>query len=87
MKKFQKGSGVTSEITTRLKKAITSVDGDQTLNESMNSWITNYFQGTHALREYLREITPDVDMSFQFVSELTGKLHDMDIPLNVEFFF
>ena len=26
-------------------------------------------------------------MSFQFVSELTGKPHDMDIPLNVEFFF
>ena len=24
-------------------------------------------------------------MSFQFVSELTGEPHDMDIPLNVEF--
>ena len=52
----------------------------------MNSWITNYFQGFIALREYLREITPDIDMSFQFVSELTGDVHDMDIPLNVEFF-
>ena len=40
-----------------------------------------------ALREYLREITPDIDLTFQFVSESTGDSQKMDIPLNVEFFF
>ena len=88
LKKFQKGSGVTSEITTRLKKAITSVDGDQTLkriNEFVDYELLS--RDSLALREYLREITPDVDMTFTFVSEQTGEPHDMDIPLNVEFFW
>ena len=88
LKKFQKGSGVTSEITTRLKKAITSVDGDQTLkriNEFVDYELLS--RDSLALREYLREITPDVDMSFTFVSEQTGEPTEMDIPLNVEFFW
>ena len=88
LKKFQKGSGVTSEITTRLKKAITSVDGDQTLkriNEFVDYELLS--RDSLALREYLREITPDVDMTFTFVSEATGETTDMDIPLNVEFFW
>ena len=40
-----------------------------------------------ALREYLREITPDVDLTFIFISESTGDETTMDIPLNVEFFW
>ena len=88
LKKFQKGSGVTSEITTRLKKAITSVDGDSSvkrINEFVDFELLS--RDSLALREYLREITPDVDMSFTFVSEATGEETDMDIPLNVEFFW
>ena len=88
LKKFQKGSGVTSEVTTRLKKAILSVDGDQTrkrINEFVDYELLS--RDSLALREYLREITPDVDMSFTFVSEATGEETDMDIPLNVEFFW
>ena len=88
LKKFQKESGVTSEITTRLKKAILSVDGDQTLKR-INEFVDHELlsRDSLALREYLREITPDVDMSFTFVSEATGEETDMDIPLNVEFFW
>ena len=88
LKKFQKESGVTSEITTRLKKAILSVDGDQT-RKRINEFVDNELlsRDSLALREYLREITPDVDMSFTFVSEATGEETDMDIPLNVEFFW
>ena len=88
LKKFQKGSGVTSEVTTRLKKAILSVDGDQTpkrINEFIDHELLS--RDSFALREYLREITPDVDMSFTFVSEATGEETQMDIPLNVEFFW
>jgi hypothetical protein len=40
-----------------------------------------------AFREYLKEITPDVDMSFNFISEATGEETTMDIPLDVEFFW
>ena len=88
LKKFQKESGVTSEITTRLKKAILSVDGDQT-RKRINEFVDNELlsRDSLALREYLREITPDIDLSFTFVSEATGETSNMDIPLNVEFFW
>ena len=88
LKKFQKESGVTSEITTRLKKAILSVDGDQT-RKRINEFVDNELlsRDSLALREYLREITPDIDLSFTFVSEVTGDTSTMDIPLNVEFFW
>ena len=88
LKKFQKESGVTSEITTRLKKAILSVDGDQT-RKRINEFVDNELlsRDSLALREYLREITPDIDLSFTFVSEATGETSTMDIPLNVEFFW
>tara|TARA_R100000353_G_C6411519_1_gene170566 strand:- start:382 stop:588 length:207 start_codon:yes stop_codon:yes gene_type:complete len=57
-------------------------------NESMNSWIMELLsRDSLALREYLREITPDIDLSFTFVSEATGETSTMDIPLNVEFFW
>ena len=88
LKKFQKASGVTSEITTRLKKAILSVDGDQTpkrINEFVDYELLS--RDSLALREHLREITPDVDLTFTFISESTGDETDMDIPLNVEFFW
>ena len=88
LKKFQKESGVTSEITTRLKKAILSVDGDQT-RKRINEFVDNELlsRDSLALREYLREITPDIDLTFTFISESTGDTTDMDIPLNVEFFW
>ena len=88
LRKFQKDSGITSEITTRLKKAILSVNGDDSIkriNEFVDTELLS--RDSLAFREYLREITPDVDMSFTFVSEQTGEDTDMDIPLDVEFFW
>ena len=71
-----------------MKKAITSVDGDSSLkriNEFVDYELLS--RDSFELREYLREITPDVDMKFTFISEATGDETEMDIPLNVEFFW
>jgi hypothetical protein len=71
-----------------LKKAILSVNGDDSIkriNEFVDTELLS--RDSLAFREYLREITPDVDMSFTFVSEQTGEDTDMDIPLDVEFFW
>jgi len=88
LKKFQKDSGITSEITTRLKKAIVSVDGD-TSQKRVNEFVDNELlsRDSLAFREYLIKITPDIDMSFTFVSDQTGEDTTMDIPLDVEFFW
>ena len=87
-KKFSKESGITSEITTRLKKSIISVDGDTT-QKRVNEFVENELlsRDSLAFREYLIEITPDVDMSFTFTSDQTGEDTTMDIPLDVEFFW
>jgi len=87
-KKFTKESGVTAEITTRMKKAIVSVSGD-TSQKRVIEFVDNELlsRDSLALREYLIKITPDVDMSFTFTSETTGEDTTMDIPLDVEFFW
>jgi hypothetical protein len=87
-KKFTKESGITSEITTRLKKAIVSVGGDTSL-QRINEFVDNELlsRDSFAFREYLKKITPDVDMSFTFTSEESGEDTTMDIPLDVEFFW
>jgi hypothetical protein len=87
-KKFAKDSGVTAEITTRLKKAIVSVNGD-TSQKRVTEFVDNELlsRDSLAFREYLIKITPDVDMSFTFTSDSTGEDTTMDIPLDVEFFW
>ncbi len=88
LRKFTKESGISSEITTRLKKAILSVGGDTSLkriNEFVDGELLS--RDSFAFREYLKEITPDIDMSFNFISEVTGEETTMDIPLDVEFFW
>ena len=88
LRKFTKESGISSEITTRLKKAIVSVGGDTSLKR-VSEFVDNELlsRDSFALREYLQEITPDIDMSFTFISETTGEDTTMDIPLDVEFFW
>jgi hypothetical protein len=88
LRKFTKESGISSEITTRLKKAILSVGGDASLKR-VSEFVDNELlsRDSFAFREYLQEITPDVDMSFTFTSEATGEDTTMDIPLDVEFFW
>ena len=87
-KKFTKDTGVTAEITTRLKKAIVSVNGDAS-QKRVNEFVENELLSRDSLsfREYLIKITPDVDMSFTFTSDQTGEDTTMDIPLDVEFFW
>ena len=87
-KKFAKDSGITAEITTRLKKAIVSVNGDTSLKR-ISEFVENELLSRDSLsfREHLIKITPDVDMSFTFTSETTGEDTTMDIPLDVEFFW
>ncbi len=87
-KKFTKDSGISAEITTRLKKAIVSVNGDSSIKR-INEFVDDELlsRDSLAFREFLKEITPDIDMSFTFTSDQTGEDTTMDIPLDVEFFW
>jgi len=88
MKKFSKNKNETSEITTRLKYVIKSLDGNED-RARIKSFVDKELlaRDSLALREHIRENTPDLDMTFNFESEETGYTERMTIPLGVDFFY
>ena len=76
-----------SELTTRLKKMILSVDG-KSEKSHINSFVDNEFLSVDSLafRQYLSSITPDVDMTTKVVDS-TGKESEVTIPVTLRFFW
>ena len=85
--KVEELTGVSSELTTRLKYQIQSVDGNND-QKVIDNFVDNEFLAldTRAYRKYVSELTPDVDMTFEYTSQ-QGKKHTIDIPLGIEFFW
>lgn len=81
LKKLNKNA---PEYTTRLKHIITAVNGD-TDSKTIREFIDNYLlaQDSRALREYIREIQPGVDIVFS----PPGSTTDITIPFGLEFFW
>ena len=75
-----------SDLTTRLKYLITSVEGDSEA-KTIRDFIDNYLlaRDSRALREYIREIQPDIDLKI-FI-ELNGESLEIEVPIGVNFFF
>lgn len=74
------------EITTRLRYMITSVDGDRDISK-----ISRYINGmlardSRAFREYVKNISPDLDMTFEYV-HANGEKEALPITLGVGFFW
>ena len=76
-----------SELTTRLKHMILSVDG-KTEKSYINNFVDNEFLSLDSLefRKYLTSITPDVDMSTT-IMDSNGKELEVTIPVTVRFFW
>ena len=77
----------TSELTTRLKHMILSVDGNVE-KSYINNFVDNEFlsRDSLAFRKYLSEITPDMDMTTKIVDS-SGKETEVVIPITVRFFW
>ena len=87
MRKFNKG-GVSTELTTRYRYIIKSVDGkDDT--KSIVEFINNKFlaRDTRAFRDYISSISPDVNMEFEYENSETGEMEARPIPMGVGFFW
>jgi hypothetical protein len=77
---------VSSDITTRLRYMITSVDGNSDLGH-----ITKYINGmlardSKSFREYVKTISPDMNMKFEYTHE-DGEVEEAPITLGVGFFW
>tara|TARA_R100000008_G_scaffold79207_1_gene60750 strand:+ start:46 stop:801 length:756 start_codon:yes stop_codon:yes gene_type:complete len=82
------GSEVKSEMTTRLKRRITSVDGN-TEQSYINNFVDNEFLSVDSLafRQYADDITPDVDMNYKFISSVDGEEKEIVVPMTTQFFW
>ena len=85
--KVEKLTGISYKGTTRLKHQIVSID-DNTDQKEIDNFVDNEFLAldTRAFRKHLEEITPDIELKFDYTSQ-TGNLHTLDVPLGVEFFW
>ena len=88
LKKISSQTGTDFEMTTRLKNVITSVNGD-TNREVINKFVSESLlsRDSLALRSFLKEMTPDIDASFDFVCSDCGYEKNIPIPLDMEFFW
>jgi hypothetical protein len=85
MKKINPDSS--TDITTRLKYMITSVNGDRE-QKSIRDFVDNHLLApdARALREYYGKITPDVNLIFKPEDEnYTGE--GIAVPINLNFFW
>ena len=82
LKKINKDAS--PELSTRLKYIITSVEGSRETKD-IRDFVDNYLlaQDSRALREYIREIQPDVDLTF-FPD---GSSSRVNIPVGASFFW
>ena len=85
--KIEQITGVTSNLTTRLKYQIVSID-DNTDQKEIDKFVDNEFLALdhRAFRENYDKISPDIELKFDYTSQ-TGNLHTLDIPLGIGFFW
>jgi hypothetical protein len=77
----------TTDVTTRLKHIITSINGDRD-QKSIREFVDNYLLAVEAraLREYYTRVSPDIELKyFPEDSDYTGE--GITVPISVNFFW
>lgn len=87
-KKMSKLTGVDPELTTRLRQMIVAVDGNTDPAEIFKFSQSMLSRDSLALREYLKQITPEIDTTFGYECDNCGHTnHKMAVPITVSFFW
>ena len=76
------------QLTTRLKNTILSIDGSEE-QKDINHFVDNelFAVDSRALRAYIAKVTPDIDLTFEFISEESGEGREMTLPMDIGFFW
>lgn len=79
---------LSAEVTTRLKRAIIGINGDRE-PKTIREFVDNYLLASdaRALREYMKTVSPDLDLTFTFVGSDGYTEEGVDLPLGVSFFY
>ena len=89
MNRLSKGKdSVSQDVSTRLRYMIQEVDGNSERG-FINKWVQNNLlaRDSRAIRNYVKEISPDLDLTYEFTSEITGEKEALDIPFGIGFFY
>ena len=88
LERLNKQAATSSEVTTRFRYMIQSVDGNSDRG-FVNKWVQNQFlaKDTKAFRAYVKSISPDLNLEFTFISDITGEQEALDIPFGISFFY
>ena len=83
-----KKANLSAEVTTRLKQSIIAVNGSRE-KKDIREFVDNLLLASdaRALREYMRIISPDLDLTFTFVGSDGYTQEGVDLPLGVSFFY
>ena len=85
---LKKTTQTKTEVTTRLKYMILSVDGDaerKTIREFVDNQLLA--RDARALREYIKEVQPDIDLTFDIETEDGDVKEGVNIPIGITFFW
>ena len=88
LKSLAKIGKSSSEITTRLKHVIVSVDGNND-----KAYVRQFVDGellsrdSIELRKFIRSMSPDIDLSFNFACEHCQAEERVGVPMTVQFFW
>lgn len=86
LKKINKNAS--PELTTRLKHMITSVNGDSDIRSIRKFIDTSLLaRDSRSFREYVQQIMPDIDLTFDVNFENGAVAENVTIPIGVQFFW
>ena len=79
---------LSADVTTRLKQAILAVNGSRE-KKDIREFVDNYLLAAdaRALRDYMRKITPDLDLTFTFMGSDGYIQEGVDLPIDASFFY
>ena len=88
MKKLELQTGVSSELSTRVKHMIVSVDGNDE-PQHIRNFVDNELlsRDSMALREHLVQVQPDIDTDIVITNEEDGTEVKTTVPMTVDFFW
>lgn len=81
------GLQITTEVTTRMRRSITSIDGDtdgQKIKEFIDAMPS---KDARSFREFAKKINPDIDLTFEFECANCGHAERTEVPIDVNFFW
>ena len=88
LKKLSEQSGRSSEMTTRFRNIIVSVDGDTSISV-INKFVNEEMLAKDSLelRKFIYHVSPDVDMDYEFTCQSCNEIAKLNIPLTTDFFW